>query len=311
MKRFLFCALAALAAAVSACADLTVGLMPAMNSAPLVVADERGYFEAEGVRVTLTLFQSQMYREAALQSNTIDGTVSDLINAIQGWSRKAGTMVTSASEGDFGLLGSPRSTIRDLDGWKAVGTRKVPTGLLEASIVFYVTERLLQAAGADPRSVELVPIVQVPVRMEMLLAGQVEAACLPEPLSTAAVQRGARLLGDSSRLGRAVGVILFTGKALCTKHAEIISFYRAYDRAVADLNADPGAFRTPVSERCGFPAGVRDSLRFPRFRASFVPTAVDVADVASWMKQKGLIDELPSWGDIVVDTFASRNARAP
>jgi NitT/TauT family transport system substrate-binding protein len=147
--------------------------------------------------------------------------------------------------------------------------------------------------------------------MEMLLAGQVEAACLPEPLSTAAVQRGARLLGDSSRLGRTVGVILFTDRALSAKPAEIAAFYRAYDRAVADLDSDPGAFRASVSERCGFPPGVRDSLRFPRFRASFVPTAADVADVASWMKQKGLIDELPSWGDIVVDAFASRNVRAP
>jgi NitT/TauT family transport system substrate-binding protein len=311
MKMLFACVLAALLVAVPARADLAVGLMPAMNSAPLVAAEERGYFAAEGVRVTLTLFQSQMYREAALQSNSIDGTVSDLINAIQGWSRKAGAMVTSASEGDFGLLCSPRSTIRDLDGWKAVGTRKVPTGLLEASIVFYVTERLLQAAGADPGSVEIVPVVQVPVRMEMLLAGQVEAACLPEPLSTAAVQRGARLLGDSSRLGRTVGVILFTGRALSAKPAEIAAFYRAYDRAVADLDSDPDAFRASVSERCGFPPGVRDSLRFPMFRASFVPTAADVADVASWMKQKGLIDELPSWGDIVVDAFASRNVRAP
>ncbi len=311
MKRLLACSLAALVAAASARADLAVGLMPALNSAPLVAAEERGYFEAEGVRVTLTLFQSQMYREAALQSNAIDGTVSDLINAIQGWNRSAGTMVTSASQGDFGLLAAPRSALGDLAGWKAVGTRKVPTGLLEASIVFYVTERLLQAAGADPASVQLVPIVQVPVRMEMLLAGQVEAACLPEPLSTAAVQRGARLLADSSGLDRTVGVILFTGRALAEKPAEIAAFYRAYDRAVADLHARPDAFRTPVALRCEFPASVRESLRFPRYRRAFVPTAADVADVASWMKQKGLIEKLPAWDDIVLGSFVSGNARTP
>jgi hypothetical protein len=40
--------------------------------------------------------------------------------------------------------------------------------------------------------VALVPIVQVLVRMEMILAGKVEAACLSEPLATLAVQRGPR-----------------------------------------------------------------------------------------------------------------------
>ena len=271
MKPLITCLLLATLGTGFAFADLTIGLMPAINSVPLVAAEERGYFAAEGVRVTLTLFQSQMYREAALQSHAIDGTVSDLINAIQGWSRNAGTMVTSASEGDFGLLASPRSDLRDLQDWRKLGKRTVPTGLLEASIVFYVTERLLQAAGADPSSVQLVPIVQVPLRMEMLLSGQVEAACLPEPLSTAAVQRGARLLADSSRLGTTVGVLLFTKRALAGKKDEIAAFYRAYNRAVADLNADPVSFRAAVAQKCEFPPAVKDLLRFPRFRAAFVP----------------------------------------
>jgi NitT/TauT family transport system substrate-binding protein len=311
MKREIAAALLILAVSGAALADLTVGLMPAINSVPLVVAEEKGYFAAEGVRVSLTLFQSQMYREAALQSNAIDGTVSDLINAIQGWSRQTGARVTSATEGDFGLLASPRSTLRDLAGWKSRGSRKVPTGLLEASIVYYVTERILLAAGADPASVELVPIVQVPVRMEMLLAGQVEAACLPEPLATVAVQRGARLLADSSRIGTTVGVLLFTQRALAEKPGEIAAFYRAYDRAVFEVNAAPGAYRAAVVGRCEFPASVKDSLRFPRFRRAFAPGPSDVGDVAAWMREKGLIEALPSYADIVLDSFVSENARTP
>jgi NitT/TauT family transport system substrate-binding protein len=311
VKKLLPAIVAALVCAAPCPAELVIGLMPAINSVPLVAAAERGWFAAEGVRVTLTLFQSQMYREAALQSHAIDGTVSDLINAVQGWSRGAGTMVTSVSEGGFGLLAAPGSRIQDLAGWKALGARKVPTGLLEASIVFYVTERLLEAAGADPSSIELVPIVQVPVRLEMLLAGQVEAACLPEPLATAGVRRGARLLADSAQLGREVGVLLFTGKALVEKRAEIAAFYRAYDRAVAELARDPGAFRDAIVRECGFPPGLGESLRLPRFRRAFLPLPADVSDVAQWMRGKGLVGKVPAYGEVVCDWFAARDARDP
>ena len=106
MRTAAACALLALLCT-TASADLVVGIMPAINSAPLVVAQEMGYFADEGVSVRLELFQGQMQREAALQSRAIDGTVSDLINAILGWSRGAPTAVLAVSQGDFGLLTRP------------------------------------------------------------------------------------------------------------------------------------------------------------------------------------------------------------
>ncbi len=178
--------------------------------------------------------------------------------------------------------------------------------------MFYVTERLMETAGADPSAcIELVPIVQVPVRLEMLLGGQVEAACLPEPLATAAARRGAQLVADSSQLGRQVGVLLFTKQAIAAKERQIAAFYRAYDRAVADLDAEPGAFRDAIVRGCGFPPAVGDSLRLPRFRRAFLPPAADVADVAQWMRQKGLIEVLPAYEEVVSGVFARRDARDP
>ncbi|MCX7038338.1 MAG: ABC transporter substrate-binding protein [Spirochaetes bacterium] len=292
-------------------ADLMVGLMPALNSIPLVVAEEKGYFAAEGVRVSLSLFASQLYREAALQSNAIDGSVSDLINAIQGWSSGLGPLVTSATEGSFSLLASPQSELSDLSAVARLDGRKIETGLLEGSIVFYVSERILERAGIDPERLALVPIVQVPVRMEMLLAGKVEAACLPEPLATLAVARGARRLGDSDRLGETPGVLLFTRKALAEKQREISAFYRAYDRAVAEVNGNPGAFRAAIVERCELPPEVLDLMKIPRFRPAFLPSAEEVLDVARWMAGKGLIAALPRYQDIVSGAFAGSHARNP
>src|SRR5512138_1704864 len=106
MRASIFAA-ALVLAAMPAWPALTVGLMPAENSYPLVVAQEKGFFTAEGVKVTLTLFTGQLEREAALQSGAVDGSISDLVNAIQAWANGFAERVTSASEGAFTLLSSP------------------------------------------------------------------------------------------------------------------------------------------------------------------------------------------------------------
>jgi NitT/TauT family transport system substrate-binding protein len=300
MRVLAFVTVLLLSAAAACFADLRVGLMPAENSFPLVAAAEKGYFAAEGVAVELVPFSSQLNREAALQSGSIDGSVSDLINAVQGWANGAPVVVTSATEGAFSLLVSPRSALTGLEAWKG---RRVRTGLLENSVVYYVTEGLLARAGRDPGDIELVPIVPVPVRMEMLLAGQIEACCLPEPMGAVAESRGARRIADSSALGFTPGVMVFTKAAAERKAGELRAFYRAYNRGVAELNANGPSYRQAIVRTCGFPEPLAVSLRIPQFRPAFVPSAQELSDVAAWMVRKGLLKGLPRYTDVVLPSL--------
>ncbi len=297
--------------AAQAYADLTVGLMPAYDSIPLAVAAEKGLFAVHGVTVDLVAFSGQLERETALQTGALDGTVSDLINAIQSASHGFGARVTSVTEGNFALLSSPGGGIATMADWKARGNAKVRTGLLENSLVYYLTEAILRAAGADPARIELVPIVQLPARLEMLLAGKIDAACLPEPLATLAAAKGAHRIGDSAGLGATPGVLLFTRKALAGKPREITAFYAAYDAAVDELNAHPESYRAAIVARCGFPPPVAGLMRIPRFHHAFLPPETLVADVADWMKGKGLVEQSPGYADLVAPGFLDDDAGAP
>ena len=296
---------------VLAFSDLSVGLMPAENSIPLVVAARDGLFAAEGVRVALVPFSGQMERETALQTGAIDGTVSDLVNAIQAWSRGFGARVTSVTEGSFSLLAAPRSWLRSLAYWSDGPGGRVRTGLLESSLVYYLTERMLSAGGADAAGIELVPIVQPPARLEMLLAGRIDAACLPEPLASYAVSRGAIRLARSDDLRTTPGVLLFTKTALASRGSEVSAFYRAYDRAVRALAKDPEAYRDAIIDGCGFPPSVKETMKIPSFQAARLPSVADVDDVARWMRSKGLLDVVPAYGDIVAAGFVGSDARVP
>ena len=280
-------------------AALKVGLMPALNSVPLIVAEHLGLFAAEGLEVELLLFQSQLDRETALQTGRIDGTVSDLINAIGARVNGFDLRVTSLTEGDFLLLAAPGSRLRTLADWRDPAVKRVPTGLLQNSVVFYVTERLLEQGGVDPGKVELVTILQVPARLEMLLAGRIEAACLPEPVATVALMRGAHRVADSSSLPAPAGVLLFRGEVLRENGEAVRALYRACDRAVEAFNRDPDRFREVIVRRGQFPPEVRDRLPLPRFGRSALPPEALVRDVAGWMREKGLITRVPAYAEVV------------
>jgi NitT/TauT family transport system substrate-binding protein len=281
---------------------LKFGLMPAVNIAPVLVAEEAGYFRAEGAAVELHMFTNQVYRESALQTGAIDGTVSDLVNAVNAAARGFPVRATSASEGVFGLLVPPKSPLRSLSAWKLPAGKKVRVGLLENSIISYVTDRLLEEAGVDAAVVDLVSAAALPARLEMLLAGRLEAACLPEPMMQVALTGGAGLVADSRSLPFTPGVIIFTEKAAREKAAAIRGFYRAYNRAVRDLAAEPAAYRDLILRKGQFPpAGA--GFAMPAFAPARPTSREEYADVTAWMKSKGLVSDVPPYGNVVDPSF--------
>lgn len=278
---------------------LTIGLMPAVDSIPLIVAEAQGYFEDEGVSVTLEVFRDQVYREAALQSGAIDATVSDLVNAIRSWANGADYRVLTSTQGYFSFVTAEDSGIESTADWPgAPGV--VETGLLDDSIINYTAQRMLAAVGLDPARIRIVPTNQIPVRMEMVVAGELEAAVLPEPVTRIATAAGAHELVTTEVLDWTPGVVLATGRALRDKPGELESFLRAYDRAVEAINADPDAFRATVVERAAFPPPTADTMRIPVYRPATPPTDAQVADVARWMVERGMIKSLPPYDEIVV-----------
>jgi NitT/TauT family transport system substrate-binding protein len=278
---------------------LRVGLMPAVNSAPLIVAEGLGIFIRRSLRVELELFQDQLQREASLQTGRLDGSISDLLNALSARAGGFDLRVVSGTDGVFALLGSPTGPVGSIDDWRRSSVRHVRTGLLETSIVSFLTEKMLLAAGADPDKVELVSVLQVPARMELLLAGRLDAACLPEPVASVAILRGARLIVDSRSLERTPGVLLFTARALAENGAAVAALLDAYDEAVDALNRDPDSFRELIVTRLGFPPAVRDSFILPRFSRAALPSPEEVAEVGAWMRAHGLLREEVPYSSVV------------
>ncbi len=275
---------AAPSSAAPSSAILRVGILPDADSLPLLVAEAEGLFAKEGARVELVTFKAAVERDAALQSGAVDGVISDLLAAALAVQGGFELRVTSLTDGRYGIVTAPGS---GLD--KPEQLRGVEVGISSNTIIEYATHSLLFAAGVPVAEIKGLPVPKIPVRMELLLTGQLKAACLPEPLLSAAQARGARLVAASDDAGLRAGVLLFTKKSLDTRLADITAFYRAYATAAARINADPAKYRPFLVDKAGFPAEVKDSYRFVRYEKPRLPSEADVRAVVAWMRSRGLL----------------------
>ena len=198
MKRLLVMMMAAvlvLSALVAGCGSqqaekkelqgIAIGLMPDIDSVPIIIAEEKGYFAEEGLKVDIQKFKSAMDRDAALQSGNLDGAISDMLAVAFAKAGGFDVKVTSYTDGTYKLIagkGDGDVKPQDLAG-KDVAVSK-------NTIIEYVTDRIMASQNMPENSINKVVIPQIPTRLEMLQSGKLAAATLPEPMGSIAIANG-------------------------------------------------------------------------------------------------------------------------
>ena len=276
---------------------ISIGLMPDTDSVPFIIAQEKGFFAEEGVKVDIQQYKSAMDRDSALQSGNLDGAVSDMLAVAFAKSGGFDVKVTSFTDGSYKLIASKDAGIRsviDLTGKDVSVSRN--------TIIEYVTDQILAKDHMSGDSINKVIIPQIPTRLEMLQNGKLAAATLPEPMASIAVHNGCQFVTGSDELGINPGVILFTATSADGKKAEIQAMYRAYNKAVDYLNqTDRSEYIDLIIEKAGFPPTAKEALELPKYHKAALPKESDVTDCIKWLNAKGLIQETYSYGDIVLD----------
>ena len=280
---------------------IRVGLLPIIDSVPFYLAEEEGLFEAAGLNVTLETFSSALERNVALESGAIDGQLADLIatGLINGNEHKVSivkttyratsdvAMIALVAGADSGIMAPP-----DLEG------RSV--GISTNSLIEYHLDLYLDDAGLARDSVEKTEVAAIPVRMELLSQGQLDAAVLPEPLITLAVNAGGTVILDDrqSRLG--MSVMEFKVDYLDAHEANVKKFLEIHEEAVQRINANPDQYAYLLPAKARLPEFLVGIFNVPPFPSNDVPTAAETQQASDWLLEKGLIDraqEYDNWVD--------------
>ncbi|MCL2014969.1 MAG: ABC transporter substrate-binding protein [Defluviitaleaceae bacterium] len=282
----------------AACSDpsaeqqgIQVGLMPDITSVPFIIAEQQGFLPDN---VTLEVFRAAADRDAALHSGLLDVVVSDMIALHlnnQGGFEGFAIMETFSS---FGLVAHPDSGITSI-----ADLRGADIGLSLNTIIEYMVDRFLMMYEINPNEVEKVSVPQIPQRFELLEAGHIDAAAMPEPFPSAAVAAGLIRLADSYQEGIRPGVLIAMADAHANKADELLALLDSYNRAVEFINAtDSAEFMPLIVEVMGLPDAAHDFI-VPTMEFAQNPRADEFYLVQNWMLNNGLLSTEFSFGDLV------------
>ncbi|PKM85672.1 MAG: ABC transporter substrate-binding protein [Firmicutes bacterium HGW-Firmicutes-11] len=249
--------------------DLNIGLMPAVDAAPILLAQEKGYFDDLGLAVALEIFTNPQNRQSALQTFSIDGAMTDLIavatNVDGGFDIKATTM----TNGVFPVLSKPGS--KDLESIKV--------GMMEVSVTNYLIDKWL----GNQYKIEKVFITEIPARLAAIGSGDLDMGLFPEPVASMGELNGLEKTLYELEDGNCPDVMVFTAKALEEKGEAIRLFHEAYNKAVEDINNDPAeALDILMKKIPNLSPEVRDLIVLPVYTKASLPDKAYIEEIIQW-----------------------------
>jgi NitT/TauT family transport system substrate-binding protein len=286
---------------------LKMGLLPILDVLPFYVAEQAGYFEAEGLNIELIPVSSALERDQLVLAGEIDGMVNDLVSTgifNQDQARiQIVAMARRAYPGSpqFRILAAPDGNIavpEDLAG--------VEIGISENSVIHYIAQRILEHEGMSADDLVFRPEPNIPVRFQLLMEGTLKAACLPDPLGQAAIEGGAVLVADDTSLvdtDFSQSVLSFRTEIINDKPGAVEAFLRAWMHAAEDINADPETYRDLWLAKTNVPDSVKDTYVLPPFPTYAITQPLAWDDTITWLVEQDIVDNAAIYDDSVNPAF--------
>lgn len=283
-----------LVAGVASAETFRMGILPVIDTLPLQVGVMEGYFKTENIDLKLVSFSSAMERNTAMQTGQLDGFFGDMPATLLLVKNKIPvrfltvSYATDKKQRMFGLMLSPKLPLAREQG-------KITVAISKASIIEYLLDHLKQLPETNKMQLEEIEIKQMPIRLQMLLTGKIDAALLPEPLTSLAQDRGARLVVTDQGLDMPLTVLNIHRD----KRYLADAFVKAYTKAVTAVNKTPEKYRELMAKTCRIPGNLVDTFPVYRYPAPRIPTRIEVQQIQDWMMKKGLLHHAISYESLI------------
>ncbi len=284
---------------------IRVALLPVLDSLPLYVAQQQGYFEDAGLKVELVPVGSAPERDQLMQSGQVDGMLNELVTTLY-YNRDAATIkivrfarVATAEYPVFRILAAKDSGITTVGDLK-----NVPIGISQGTVIEYMADRVLENAGLAPGEIAKIAVPKISDRTALLASGELKAAVMPDPLASLVMQQGAVLVIDDTSLPEVSNsVYSFRLEFLEERPADAKAFLAAVEKAVEDINSNKDAWKNLMVELKLVPEAIIGDYEVPTFPTASVPEEAQFADALQWALDKGLIPAAQKYSDTVDGSF--------
>jgi NitT/TauT family transport system substrate-binding protein len=298
-----------------------------VSSAPVFLAQSRGFFAAEGLDVELRFFQAAQPVAVAVASGDVELGVTGLTAGFYNLAgRGALEIIAGQARVEPGdefiayVAGAKawQAGLRSLDGLTGRSIGITQTG----STFHYMVGRLAEKRGFALETVKLVTLETVPNVIAALRGGRIDAALLPGHQARPLIDEGiAKLLGwAGDETPWQLGAVFTTPRVLERRARTVDAFLRAYRRAAAvyddalrpvrsgaDASAATKEAARAVAEelRQFVPATIEEILASaPRIDREGRLEVADVREQVAWYQRHRMVDRA-----VRVDDFLAPQAR--
>ena len=233
--------------------DIKIGTIKVAGAGALFIAQQRGYFAAEGLNPQFVFFEAAQPIAVANVSGDVDfgatpptagfyalagqGALRIIAGYIMDWpSFQANGAIVSLAAYDKGF-----HSFQDMAG-KTVSTTQI------GAAPHYAWALIAEHFGVDFKTVHVTALQSNSNQLTAAIGGQVDAAMMPSTFFTQALQAGkVKLLGYAGDIVPWQLGGVFTSTKMANEHADTVRrFLRAYKRGVQDYH---DAFTGPDEKR--------------------------------------------------------------
>jgi NitT/TauT family transport system substrate-binding protein len=255
--------------------DVTVGVIPIVDTAAIWLGKEQGFFEEEGLNLEIQTTSGGAAAVPGVVSGDFDfafgNTLSVMVAQGQGLDLQYvtnGTTTSGNAEKDFGAVVVPADS--DIQSPADLAGKTVSVNNLN-NIGDTTIRSVVEEDGGDPSTVDFVE-VGFPDAPAALDRGQVDAAWILDPFLTQTVEDGARVVSyNFVEFDPELDIAgYFTTAEKVEQDAEMVQkFQSAMNRSLEYANENPDAVREIVGTYTQIDEEMRQKMALPRFRTEF------------------------------------------
>jgi NitT/TauT family transport system substrate-binding protein len=221
-----------------------IGVLRLSSSAPVFIAQDKGYFRDEGLDSDLKFFEAAQPVAVATVSGDVDVGITGLTAGFYNLAGKGALKIVAAQSREekgyhlTAYLASNGAYEKGLKSFKDLPGHSV--GITQVGSTFHYSLGLLaRKEGFELSTLKLVPLQSMPNMATALKGGQVDAALIPATVAMPLVEHGeAKLLGwVGDETPWQLGASFATPKTISERRPVLEKYLRAYRRAAADFDA--------------------------------------------------------------------------
>ena len=276
---------------------VTIGTLATEDFLPVWVAEAEGLFDTNVVDVHIQTFMSATELQAGIKSGQVDLAMTDpMVTAgifVSGTNVRIQwiTLGATAAQGRFGIMVNADNYAAGYTSLKKLAGVEIGVG--SNTILEYVMDKLMAAAGVPANRVKKTELQKLPIRYQNMVDGVITAAALPASLLALGEANGCVCIGDDTAGENISQSVMIARADFLEADADgsvMQALRESWNAAVGRINAAPANYRALLVEKASLNEALAETYPVSTYPTCQLPTSAMIDPVIAWMQEKGYLE---------------------